>query len=815
MNDFLERLCAQNPEAIALESGDESCTYGQLCQRAGRVAGALRDQGMGPECLVGLNFPKSIDYVVALLGCWWAGAAYVPLDPGLPPERLRAYRDACTPNLVLDRLPEGSALGPCQPGQLAYVYCTSGSTGMPKAVEISWAGLVPMLLDQIQLFELRPGKRMLWLLSIQFDASLSDLGCALLSGATLVISTDPEPLPAALDRLRITHLDIPPALLHLYRPDDFPAGLETLVAGGEPSDPACLRSWSERYRLISVYGPTEATICTSMVRVDPSWDGPRLGAPLAQMEHRLEGEELLIAGPGLLLGYRNQPQLSQAACLWLHGRRYYRSGDRVRRLPDGELLFVGRLDRQVKVRGHRIELEEVEGAARQLDGVTRCAAEVLNGELALFYAGSLLPHLLRQQLSQRLPQWMVPTRISSLSEMPVTPSGKTDRAALPRFHCLDSLSSLEMAAQLQAQGHAVTAVQLLKGNPLGMTSAQLQDELPAPVPSWQRVSATGWGKSVLLTGAAGHLGGRLLERFLAAGIRVYALVRSGQIAPREGLTVLPGDLTEELDWTHLQEVDAVFHCAAQVNTVLPWDSLRAANLDCLPQLLRFCQQGQPKAFHYASTLSVFVSSDFRGMARPEDRLEGDRVVYGGYAQTKWAAERYLHSLDGPIFVYRYGLLTAHSGSGNSSPRDYLRVFARGLSGLGCYPRGEPVYLDMTPIDYAVEATWQLARRSQGRATYHIASPHRVSLEQIGQALGLPEVSPQQFFSLPPGDSDQAAAQLALCRLHPDPEYFERNRSLDLFQRTDVEFQPSVSGVPFPTFSLARSLGMESSCTESF
>ncbi|MBT9587143.1 AMP-binding protein [bacterium] len=798
MLDFLTQLRNQPPDWPALECGPETCSYAQLCERASRAAGALQQMGAGAETLVGLRFPKSMEYVVALLGCWWAGAAYVPLDPGLPEGRLQAYQQASAPDLVLDQLPEGPSIPPQPVGELAYVYCTSGSSGSPKAVEIPWAGLVPMLADQIAAFDLRPGKRMLWLLSIQFDASLSDLGTCLLSGATLVMADPSQDLPAALQRLAITHLDIPPALLSVYRPEQFPDGLETLVAGGEPSDPACLRNWARRYRLINVYGPTEATICTSMCQVDQHWQAPRLGLPLAQMEHRVLNHELLISGAGLFRGYRNRPDLTEAACLNLDGRRYYRTGDRVEALAGGDCLFLGRLDRQVKVRGHRIELEEVESAARQLDGVQRCLADVVQGELALYYVGPAQPHEIRQLLALRLPAWMLPTRLSVLEKMPETNSGKPDRSALPRYTCLDSLASLELAAQLQAQGHSVTAVQILKGNPLGMSTAQLRAELPDPVPSWEQTQS--WGSSLLLTGAGGKLGSRLLERFLAAGMRVFALVRNGQIEPRPGLTLIEGDLTQPLPLEELyHEVDTVFHCAARVNTVLPWDSLRSTNLDCLPQLLRFCQNGRPKAFHYASTLSVFVSSDFEGLARLDDRLERPGLLFGGYGQTKWAAERYLHGLDGPIFIYRYGLLLADS--------DYLRVFARGLVGLGAYPEGHDIYLDMTPIDYAAEATWQLARQSSGRATYHIANPQRVSLRQLAEALDLPPLSAQRFFDLPAANSDQAAAQLALCRLHPDPEYFQRNRSLDLFQRTQVDFTLSPCEVPFPALDLRRALGV--------
>ncbi len=751
---------------IALEWEGGQLSYAQLWQRVEQVAG-----GLAPDKLVGLNFSKSPDYIVALLACWWAGAAFLPLDANLPPGRLQAYRQAAQPDLEISKLTDGIK-GPARYGELAYVICTSGSTGAPKAVEITHAGLIPMLEDQIEAFQLAPGKRVLWLLSMQFDASLSDIGTALLSGATLVFPPASGTLPDWLRRLRITHLDIPPALLHRYQPEEFPDEVETLVAGGEPSDPEVLKAWARRTRLISVYGPTEATICTSWRLVDDHWDGPRLGRTLAGMEHRQHQDELLIAGPGLFRGYRGRPDLTETACLWLDGRRYYRSGDRVEASGDGDFFFRGRLDRQVKVRGHRIELGEVENAALQVAGVTRCAASVQDSELVLFYSGQAGD--LRQKLAERLPEWMLPTRIQSLAALPETPSGKADLGAL-RY--LDSLKAMELAAQLQSQGYPVTALQLLKGNPLGMSSREIEARLPADVPAWQ---APPWGTTVLLSGASGQLGARLAEQFRSAGCTVLCLSRQ----PRPGW--LQGDVTQPRlglrDYEKLaQAVDVVFHCAAEVNTVLPWDCLRAANLDCLPELVRFCQTGRPKALHFASTLSVFVSTDFRGRGLCSDALSSDRQVFGGYAQTKWAADRWLQRQSGPIFIYRYGLLVGDE-------RDYLHRFARGLRGLGCAPQGPDIFLDLTPLDFAARATWKLSQGAPG--TYHIAAARPFALSELLAELQVPPVDPQTFFALAPQDFDQAAAQLALCRLHPEAEYFEHNRGLDLFQRTEVDFEIS-------------------------
>lgn len=779
MLDFLQRL-EQIPGGLtALEDENgHSLSYAQLGLRLREVASGLLELGLEPGQLVGLQLPKGQDYVVALLACWWAGLAFVPLDPGLPPERLRLLKEVSAPDLVLDRLPLG-APGPRRYDELAYVIATSGSSGRPKAVEIEHRGLVPMLEEQIEAFRLTPGSRSLWLLSIQFDASLSDLGTALLSGACLVIPSAQvwDELPRQLSQHQITHLDLPPALLRAYEPEDFPDGLETLIVGGEPSDPERLRRWAQRFRVVSVYGPTEATICTSLRQVDASWTRPYLGRPIGGSEYRVVEGELWIAGPLLARGYRHQPEATAAAFACLDDRRYYRTGDRVQR-EDDDLVFLGRSDRQLKIRGHRIEAEEVEQHLLAIPGVVRAAVLAQGGQLLAFFEGQLKSDEVADRLRLRLPSWMLPDVLESRPSLPLLPSGKVDLEALrPAAPApLDSLQALQRIALLQSRGQPAQLNEWLQATPLEVAGKHLN----LPTTPYRPPSHRPTASHILFTGATGLLGSAWLQR-----LRGYRITLLGRRGP-EGYPLVQQDFHQELRLEALEDsVDSVIHCAGEIHMLAPFERLRACNLEATHQLMEFCQRGRPKTLHFASTLSIFAHSSFRGRALEQAPLDPEVVLFGGYTQSKWAAEFCLRNSGVPLFCYRYGLLCG-------SPRDFLQRFVRGLVELGCHPEDTRPRLDLTPVDWAAEASWRYFQADRP-GTVHIAHPRGASLEDIVAVLrekgyGLRSVSAEEFFALPPQSADQGAAQLALARLHPHPEFRQQFQGMDLFPMEGLEFE---------------------------
>jgi amino acid adenylation domain-containing protein/thioester reductase-like protein len=471
----LHEVVAARPAQTALFDPETGASdYATLWRQAGALAGLLREAGVRRGGLVALALGRSARHVVGVLAAWHAGAAFLPVDPCWPDERLRFLLDDARPTCALtapgqaDRfrrlgahaLPfpdlDGRAAPPAvglTPGDLAYVIYTSGSTGRPKGVGVEHRGVVNLLDAQTSAFALAPDSRSLWLLHPAFDASVSDVGTTLLAGATLVVAGEEDPCdPAALTRRlhagRITHLDLPPALLRVLDPEALPASLQTLIVGGEPSPPALLRRWAQRFRVVNVYGPTEATVCSSLCLCDPSaWDRPLLGLPLPGVSYHVLDDhlapadvgELCIAGVGLARGYVNRPGLNATKFVSYRGERLYRTGDRVER-RGRDYVFLGRIDRQVKVRGQLVEPEEVEAALRDHPRVAQAAVikrplgppPAGEGLVAFLVADPPAPSLaeVRSFLASRLPAWMAPQRVVVRPDLPRLAGGKVDLAGL-------------------------------------------------------------------------------------------------------------------------------------------------------------------------------------------------------------------------------------------------------------------------------------------------------------------------------------------------------------------------------------------------
>ncbi|MEV6301950.1 amino acid adenylation domain-containing protein [Actinoplanes sp. NPDC051861] len=468
---FAERAAAV-PDRIALRFPGGTMTYRELDRRATALAHALARRGAGPEKVVAVALPRSADLVVALLAVVKAGAAYLPLDPAYPADRLRLmWDDAGATLAVADELtraavPPGATVligepaaseGPLPvplPDDPAYVIYTSGSTGRPSGVQVTHRGLAALAAGQIDRFRITPDSRVLQFASPSFDASISEICTALLAGATLVVA-EPErlrpgaPLAELVEQEGITHLTLPPAALAVLRPHQL-ATVSTLVTAGEQVPAETVRRWAAGRRLINAYGPTETTVCATMSHpLQP--DGrrpigePITGARVHVLDARLRpvppgvAGELYVSGPGLARGYLGRPGLTAARFVadpfGAPGSRLYRTGDLVRRDRAGQLHFVGRADEQVKLRGFRIEPGEVESTLQGRPDV-RLAVAVVREERLVAYAearaGSDLDGgELRDFLAARLPAHLVPAFVVPLGAIPRTPNGKIDRRALP------------------------------------------------------------------------------------------------------------------------------------------------------------------------------------------------------------------------------------------------------------------------------------------------------------------------------------------------------------------------------------------------
>ncbi len=446
---------AKTPDNTAVIFEDTALTYRELNARANQVAHHLIGLGAGPESLVALRLPRSIDFVVALLGVGKAGAAYLPVDPDYPADRIEFLLADAAPQVVLAELPSsGPTTDPVvdlRPEHPAYVIYTSGSTGTPKGVVVSHTGVAALVADHIERCAVTPESRVLQCVSPSFDVAFCEVVMALLSGAALVVApagrvVPGEPLARLIADYDVTHIVMPAAMLATL-PEDRAGSVRTVLVGGEQIAPETLARWAPGRRLINVYGPTETTVAATASRpvtdltAVPPIGSPLLGTRVFVLDGLLRpvpagvAGELYIAGAGVARGYLNRPALTAERFVASpFGGRMYRTGDLVR-WTGGELEFVGRADEQVKIRGFRVEPGEIEAVLAQQAAVSR-AAVIARGDRLVAYvvpAGDRRPDpvVLRDAVAQRLPDHLVPAAVIVLDALPLTPNGKLDRDALP------------------------------------------------------------------------------------------------------------------------------------------------------------------------------------------------------------------------------------------------------------------------------------------------------------------------------------------------------------------------------------------------
>ncbi len=494
LHRLVEAQVDRTPEAPAVVFAGEALTYRELDERANRLARHLRALGVGPETPVGICVERSLELVVGLLGILKAGGAYVPLDPQYPRERLAfMLEDALAGSgapvvLTQARLahllpasgarrvlldaewdeiaawPAARPAVPTDPDQLAYVIYTSGSTGRPKGAMNSHRAIANRLLWIQQAYSLGPDDALLQKTPASFDVSVPEFFWPLATGARLVVAApgghqDPGYLVRTIVQESITTVHFVPSMLRAFL-EHPEAGrctsLRRVLASGE----ALPRDLEERFfarlacPLYNLYGPTEAAVEVTHHRCRAERDRPvvPIGRPVANTAiHVLDRAlrpvpigvpgELCIGGVQVARGYLGRPELTAERFVpdpldGAGGARLYRTGDLARRLPDGEVEYLGRLDHQVKLRGFRIELGEIE-AVLALHPQVRAAVVVLRGERLVAYvvphADGVEPADLRRHLAERLPEHMLPAAFVSLPALPLTPSGKVDRRALPAY----------------------------------------------------------------------------------------------------------------------------------------------------------------------------------------------------------------------------------------------------------------------------------------------------------------------------------------------------------------------------------------------
>ncbi|MHB8595758.1 MAG: amino acid adenylation domain-containing protein [Ktedonobacteraceae bacterium] len=487
---FLQIFEAQGerfPDAIAVVCSDSQLTYRELNRLSNQLAHYLVRRGITLEARVGICAERSVEMIIAILSVLKAGGAYVPLDSKYPRHRLDyILRDSAIsivltcfqPNLFTDRSErhvvlaledvweavlqeQEEDLAPRNMADsLAYIIYTSGSTGEPKGVLIAHRGLANLVEEQGLAFNITPGSRVLQFASLSFDASVSEICVTLGAGATLCLEKQDLLLSGRslidfLSKQAITTLTIPPAVLVALPPEPLPK-LRTIIVAGEACTIDSIAPWAKDHEILNGYGLTEGTVCTTIGRYQPHHRNLPIGRPIGNAQVYIVDRflqlapigvpgELLIGGSGLARGYLGRPELTAERFLphpfsEMPGERLYRTGDLARYLLTGEIEFLGRIDRQVKLRGLRIELGEIETVLKDVAAIQDAVVVVREDEARNPYLVAYIvvrqgmastPHELSTYLRTRLPTYMVPAIFVALDVFPLQIQGKIDYRLLP------------------------------------------------------------------------------------------------------------------------------------------------------------------------------------------------------------------------------------------------------------------------------------------------------------------------------------------------------------------------------------------------
>ena len=490
--DIFTKQAEVNPGAVAVVCGKQQMTYAKLDESSNRLAQYLLSCGVGAESIVGVYLDRSIDMLVGLMGIHKTGAAYLPMDPIFPKERLAYMIEDSNVSIILseknlfDTLPNHSARVICldaeqdiiskysaqrialnkESNNLAYVIYTSGSTGKPKGVQIEQYALINLLLSLAKKTEMKENDSLLAVTTLSFDIAGLELYMPLICGAKVVIAQrddvmDGNKLIRMLNEQSITMMQATPATWRLLIESGW-TGCRSLkiLCGGEALPKDLSTQLLDRCGVLyNVYGPTETTIWSTVDTVDANTKAISIGKPIANTQVYVVDEsmnpvpigipgELLIGGDGLARGYMNLPVLTKEKFIpdlfkKIPGTFLYKTGDVVKFTSDGKLEYVGRKDNQVKIRGFRIELGEIEALINMEQSVKECvvvAKELIPGELSL--VAYIIPSsetistdidtdYIRKSLKEKLPDYMVPAAFMVMNSLPMTPNGKIDRKALP------------------------------------------------------------------------------------------------------------------------------------------------------------------------------------------------------------------------------------------------------------------------------------------------------------------------------------------------------------------------------------------------
>lgn len=486
---IFEKQVSKNPYKKAITFRDQFITYEELNKQANQLAYHLQSLGVHPEKNIAVYLDRSIEAIVSILAILKTGGAYIPIDPSYPKERVEQIlldsqatlvitnqnlhhniSSSKLNNVLIDNISKQLLNYPTQnldvvasPNHLAYIIYTSGSTGVPKGVQVENKSLMNFIMSIAKEYEVTEKDTVVQFASLGFDVSVFDIFVSLCTGATLCIADEeerksPELLTKLIRRHGVTVAELPPAILPLLNPSNFPT-LRLISVGGEMFSGDLVNKWaSPKRRFINGYGPTETTVAVTLFDCKGQWDkNPPIGRPIYNVESYILNNnlepvpvgvpgELHIGGMCVAKGYLNREDLTKEKFVCNPFNKesnsiIYKTGDLARWLPDGNIEILGRADRQIKIRGFRVELEEIESALAEEPRIKQVTVEVhdeINRDRQLIAYIVTDPMFqvsvkdLRIKLSKKLPKYMIPARFVEILEIPLTPNGKVDRKALPK-----------------------------------------------------------------------------------------------------------------------------------------------------------------------------------------------------------------------------------------------------------------------------------------------------------------------------------------------------------------------------------------------
>ena len=489
IHEEFEKQVLKTPDKIAITYNNEHLTYKELNDKANQMAFYLQHRGVKAETFVAVYLERSLNAIVSIMGILKAGGAYIPIDPSYPKERVYQILVDSSPKLVItekrleknilhsnstkilldeeeksiSNLPTNNLKSNTLQHNLAYIIYTSGSTGAPKGVQIEHKALINFIVSISKEYEINNQDNIIQFAALGFDVSVFDIFVSFYTGATLIMTNEferksPEQLTRLMQEKRVTVAELPPALLPLLNPEDFP-DLRLISVGGEKFSGDIINKWSSSKRkFMNGYGPTETTVAVTLFNCIGHWEkNPPIGKPIHNVEtyvlnNKLEpvpvgvSGELYIGGKCLARGYLNREDLTREKFISNPfsdnpQSRLYKTGDLVKWLPDGNIEILGRVDRQIKIRGFRVELGEVESAILNYPNLKQVVVQISEDItpdkqlIAYIVEDSIEPinsKELREELSKSLPKYMIPSRFIKVPDIPLTAHGKIDYKALPK-----------------------------------------------------------------------------------------------------------------------------------------------------------------------------------------------------------------------------------------------------------------------------------------------------------------------------------------------------------------------------------------------